>query len=170
MDDRDQEEILEKLTQRVQAEQATAAELRRQNDLAEQSLNNLERTRQAESQRIRIWLGIAEQTASLVNQLPEALLLLHGLDENLREVVRRLDRLENVVLLLLSGGNQRKANQLAESIERDRKARLIETNKRVLEQLELKRAAYGNLEAPAHLLIQIEDLQNEIRQLEEREG
>jgi thiamine kinase-like enzyme len=163
----DQEEIIEKLTQRVQAEQATAAELRRQNDLAEQSLNNLERTRQAESQRIRIWLGIAEQTAGLVQQLPEALLLLHGLDENLREVVRRLDRLENVVLLLLAGGNQRKANQLAESIEKDRQARLIETNKRMLEQLELKRAAYGNLEAPAHLLLQIEDLQNEIRQLEE---
>jgi hypothetical protein len=163
----DQEEIIEKLTQRVQAELATAAELRRQNDLAEQSLKNLERTRRAESQRIQIWLGIAEQTAGLVQQLPEALLLLHGLDENLREVVRRLDRLENVVLLLLAGGNQRKADRLAESIEKDRQARLVEANKRMLEQLELKRAAYGNLEAPAHLLVQIEDLKNEIEQLEE---
>jgi hypothetical protein len=160
------EEIIEKLTQRVQAELETAAELRRQNDLAEQSLKNLERTRQAEVQRIQIWLGIAEQTAGLVQQLPEALLLLHGLDENLREVVRRLDRLENVVLLLLAGGNQRKADQLAESIERDRKARLIEANKRMLEQLELKRAGYGKLDAPAHLLLQIEDLKNEIEQLE----
>jgi hypothetical protein len=161
------EEIIEKLTQRVQAELETAAELRRQNDLAEQSLKNLERTRQAEVQRIQIWLGIAEQTAGLVQQLPEALLLLHGLDENLREVVRRLDRLENVVLLLLAGGNQRKADQLAESIERDRKARLIEANKRMLEQLELKRAGYGKLDAPAHLLLQIEDLKNEIEQLED---
>lgn len=152
------------LSQRVKAEQETAAELRRKNDLEAKTL-------QVESQRNRVWFDISERTASIVNQLPEALLLLHGLDENLKEIVKRLDRLENVVLLILAGGNQRKANELAESIERDRRSRLIEGHKRVLHELEIKRAAYGKLEAPAHLILEIEDLKDEIKQLEQgREG
>jgi hypothetical protein len=171
----DQEEIIEKLTQRVQAELATAAELRRQNDLAEQSLKNLERTRRAEAQRIQIWLGIAEQTAGLVQQLPEMALLIHGydeklteFDEHLRELAGRLDRIEYALMLLLSGkGGGSRAKVLVEDIEKDRKERLIEEHKRHLHELEIKRAGYGKLDAPAHLLLQIEDLKNEIEQLED---
>jgi hypothetical protein len=167
------EEVIEKLTQRVQAELATAAELRRQNDLAEQSLKNLERTRRTEAQRTRLWLEISEQTAGLVQQLPEMALLIHGydeklteFDEHLRELAARLDRIEYALMLLLGGKGGSRARALVEDIEKDRKERLIEEHRRHLHELEIKRAGYGKLDAPAHLLLQIEDIKNEIEQLE----
>jgi hypothetical protein len=171
----DQEEIIEKLTQRVQAELETAAELRRQNDLAEQSLKNLERTRRAEAQRTRLWLEIAEQTAGIVQQLPEMALIIHGydeklteFDEHLRELAGRLDRIEYALMLLLSGkGGGDRAKVLIKDIEKDRKERLIDEHRRHLHELEIKRAGYGKLDAPAHLLLQIEDIKNEIERLED---
>lgn len=172
----DQEAIIEKLMQRVQAEQATAAELRRQNDLAEQSLRNLQQTQRAENLRNRLWLEISERTANIVQQLPEYALLLHGFDEkldefdeHLKELASRLDRIEYALMLLLGGrgnGNRDKAKALIEDIEKDRRERLIEEHRRQLHELELKRATYGKLNAPAHLLLEIEDLKKEIAQLE----
>jgi hypothetical protein len=170
----DQEEIINKLTERIRAEQATAAELKRQNDLAEKTL------RQAQtSERIRqaFWSDISEKTAGLVGKLPELELLLHGLaekldefGEQLRDVGKRQDRLELGLMLLLSGkgnGNRDKTRALIEDIEKDRKARLIEEHKRMLHELEMKRAGYGRLSAPSHILMEIEDLKSEIEQLEE---
>lgn len=177
MDDQE-EKIIERLTQRVQAELATAAELRRQNDLAEETLKTLKKTQQAEASRTRLWLGISEQAAGLVQQMPEYALLLHGFDEKLeefgeylRDLSGRLDRLEYASMLILSGNTKsNRARALVEDIEKDRKERLIEEHRRHLHELEIKRAGYGKLAAPAHLLIEIEDLKNEIEQLEETEG
>jgi hypothetical protein len=171
----DQDKILDLLRQQVQAEQEKAAEIRRQNDLAEQSLKNLQQARRAEAQRTRLWLEIAEQTAGLVQQLPEMALLVHGydeklteFDEHLRELAARLDRIEYALMLLLSPrGEGIRAKALIEDIEKDRRERLIEEHKRHLYELEIKRAGYGRLDAPAHLLIQIEDLKKEIEQLEQ---
>lgn len=173
MDDQE-EKIIERLTQRVQAELATAAELRRQNDLAEETLKTLKKTQQAEASRNRLWLGISEQTAALVQQMPEYVLLLHGFDEKLeefgeqlRDLSDRLDRLEYASMLILSGNTKgSRARALVEDIEKDRKERLIEEHKRHLHELEIKRAGYGKLAAPVHLLTEIEDLKNEIEQLE----
>jgi hypothetical protein len=168
----DQEEIINKLTERIKAEQETASELRRQNDLAEQSLKSLERTKRAEAQRTRLWLDIAEQTAGLVQQLPEALYLLHGYDEKLselEELSERLDRIERALVLLLSlsgGKGNRQAEAITRGIEQDQQRRLVEQLKRRLDKLEVKRASYG-LEAPPHLLMEIEDLKSEIEQLEQ---
>lgn len=170
MDDQE-ERIIERLTQRVQAELATAAELRRQNDLAEESLKTLKKTQQAEASRNRIWYGISEQTATMVQQLPELALLIHGYDEKLselEELSERLDRIERALVLVLSliGEGNRQAKAIVKSIEQDQGQRLIERHKRRLGKLEEKRASYG-LETPAHLLLEIEDLEKEIKQLEE---
>lgn len=173
MNDQETEKYLEKLTERIKAEQATAAELKRQNDLAERTL------RQAQtSERIRqaFWSDISERTAGLVGKLPELELLLHGfaekLDgfgEQLEDIGKRQDRLELGLMLLLSGkgnGNRDKAKALIEDIEKDRRARLIEEHKRMLHELEMKRAGYGRLSVPSHILIEIEDLKSEIESLE----
>lgn len=175
----DQEEIINKLTERVKAEQATALELRRQNDLAEQSLNALQKSQQLEKQRNRLWLDISERTANIVQQLPEMARQIYGYDEKLDELPdlieelserfdQRLDRIERALIHILSGDtNSRKAKGLAKSIEQGQQQRLIEQLKRRLDKLEMKRASYGDLNAPPHLLMEIEDTKSEIEQLEE---
>lgn len=159
------------LSQRVKAEQETAKaeqdtanELRRQNDLKAKTL-------QVESQRNRLWLEISERTANLVQQLPEMALLIHGYDEKLselEELSERLDRIERALVLVLSlvGKTNRQAEAITKSIEQGQEQRVIEQHKRRLGKLEEKRATFG-LDAPAHLLLEIEDLRNEIKQLEE---
>lgn len=170
------EEALQILREQIRAEEAHAAELRRQNDLAAASLLKLEQTRQVEARRTRLWLEISERTANLVQQVPELGLLLHGFSEkldeygeNLREVSKRLDRIEYALMLVLSGksGDRAKAQALVQNIERDRtNRRLLERHYRFLNELQVQLASYG-IQKPVELLIQVEDLQAEIERLEQ---
>lgn len=174
------DEILDTLREQVRAEQAKTAELKRQNDLAEETLKVLNRTRTSEATRVQFWAGISEKTAALVEAMPETALLLHGLAEKLeqfgemldqqrREDSKRLARLEYGLMLLLQGkgnGNRGKVDALLKDIEKTRARDLLEENFRQLHELEMKRARYGNLEAPAWLLLQIEDLKQEIDDLQ----
>jgi DNA repair exonuclease SbcCD ATPase subunit len=151
----------------ARAEQETASELRRKNDLQAKTL-------QVESQRNRLWLEISERTANIVQQLPELARVIYGYDEKLEqfpelieELEERLDRIERAIVLLLSpeGKGSRQAKVITKGIEQDQQKRLIEQLKRRLEKLETKRAQYG-IDTPAHLLLEIEDLKDEIKQLE----
>lgn len=172
------EEALNVIREQIKAEYKTALQLELQNKLAAESLNKLERTRQAEEQRNRLWMDISESTANVVQQFPELIYQisvfnekLEGFADHIKEITDRLDRMEIGIMLLLSmirgNGNKLKAEELARDIDRDRKQRLIDENKRRLHELKLKQAQYGRLSAPAHLITDIEDLTEEIAQLEQ---
>lgn len=171
------EEALNVIREQIKAEYKTALQLELQNKLAAESLNKLERTRQAEEQRNRLWMDISESTANVVQQFPELIYQisvfnekLEGFADIIQEITDRLDRMEYGIMLLLSGrgnGNKSKAEALVRDIDRDRKQRLIDENKRVLHELKLQQAQYGRLNVPAHVVTQIEDLTEEIEQLEQ---
>lgn len=168
----------ELLYQQVQAEQNTANELKRKNDLEEQALKNLERSRQAEFQRTQLWLNISEQTANLVQQLPEMSLSLYGyfekFDEFTEDITERLNRIDYGLMLLLSGVKGHMVNHLVEELENEhrqrleneRRQKLLEQHKTMLHNLKMKQATFGKLSAPPHLQIEIEELQEEIDKLE----
>jgi chromosome segregation ATPase len=177
------EEALNLLRQQIRAEEATAVELRRKNDLAEKTLRQAEIR---ERNRLGLLSDISEKTGGLVAELPELknrLLslehLVNGLVEKLGEYgqmlevaqradAKRFTQLEYGLMLLLQGkgnGNKAKAEELLRDIEASRTRELLHEHQRMLTELEVKRARYGDLEAPAWLLIQIEDLKQEIEGL-----
>lgn len=165
---------LDLLSQRVKAEQDTANELKRKNDLEEQALRSVERNRQAEVQKVQLWLNISESTANLVQELPAFKLILLGVaeqleelqEQQLKEIDSRLDRIEYALMLLLSGVKGQRVDTLINNIESDRTERLLEQHKTMLHTLKMKQAAYGKLSTPPHLQIEIEDLEEEISKLE----
>jgi hypothetical protein len=175
------EEALEHLKEQIRAEWAKAAELKRQNDLAEQTLQALNRSRISEQTRVQFWAGISEQTAAIVARLPETALLLHSLAEKIeefsealertrREDGQRLARLEYGLMLLLQGkgnGNRAKTKALVEDIDRDRTRRkLLERHYRALNELQVQLASYG-ISKPVEMVLQVEDLEKEIDRLEQ---
>lgn len=176
------EEAIEHLKKQIEAEWAKTAELKRQNDLAEETLKTLNRARISEQTRVQFWAGISEKTAALVVKLPEVELLLHSLAEKIeefsealerarREDGQRLARLEYGLMLLLQGkgnGNRAKTKALVEDIDRDRSRRkLLERHYRILNELQVQLADYGPLARPVHLVLQVEDLEKEIDKLEQ---
>lgn len=171
---------LDLLSQRVQAEHATANELKRKNDLEEQALRNLERSRQSEFQRTQLWLNISEQTATLVQQLPEMRLALYAYFEEFdrfnNEISERLNRIEYTMMLILSGVKGNHVNNLVDELEgerqqrlNDRRQQLLEQHKTLLHNLKMKQATFGKLSAPPHLEIEIEELEMQIGKLEKGE-
>lgn len=161
---------LDLLSQRVKAEQDTANELRRKNDLEEQALRSVERNRQAEVQKVQLWLSISEQTANLVQQLPEFKLTILAQGDKLEQlfdISERLDRIERAILLLMSKQeNSRQAKELVKEIEDESsKRRILEKKRRNLNLLKEQLAAYG-IDKPPKLIMEIEDLEIEIEALE----
>lgn len=176
------------IKENIEAENRKTAELERQNNLAEESLrvakeaqDLMRATLQAERNRLQLWLRISEQTAYIVQELPQLIYEIHSykgsfadlaaaIEEAKFELGKRLGNLEYSSMLLLDGknnnGNKSKAQALVKTLDRSRKEQLIEENKRLLHELEVRVARFGKLDAPAHLLLQVEDLKKEIEELE----
>lgn len=171
-------DILELLRQQVKAEQDKAAELKRQNDLAEESLKVAQRTLRSEQTRTKLWMDIAETVAGFAGTLPELVLLMHGFTEKLAEFGEHLEvyrsddnkrftRLEYGLMLLLQGkanGNRSKAENLLREMEKDRMRELMIESERRLHELEMRKARDGRGVDPA-VTLEIEDLTQEIEEL-----
>lgn len=169
---------LDLLSQRVKAEQDTANELRRKNDLEEQALRNAERSRQAEIQKVQLWLNISEQTANLVQQLPEFKLTILGMAEQLEEldeqrlkdIIKRLDRIENILILLLGNKKGNEVDIFIKGVQRDRLKNLLSEQYTLLHNLEMKKVEYcqqhNTLDIPLWMTSEIADTNLEISKLE----
>lgn len=175
------ERIINAVREQVKVDQEKLAELKRQNDLTERTVKTLERTLLTEKTRLQFWSNISEQTAQFLQQLPELILQLHGfaeklvnIEEHLRDyeadAIKRLDRLEYGLMLILSGkgnGNKEKAEALLRDIEIERVRELLSKHQRVLHELEVAKSLQG-INTPPHVLIQIEDELEEIKGLKKR--
>lgn len=143
-------EAIAHIREQIKAEYETAAQLKRQNDLAQEALETSQRLLTTESTRNKLWLEIAEKTANFIHQIPELTYLLHSFDEKLGEygealeqLDERIGRIEYGIMLILAGkgnGNKIKAETLIKDIELERQKKLLSELYSTLHDLELQKA------------------------------
>lgn len=159
--------VIELLRQQVKAETDAVNESRRKNDIAEKQLEETRRARVAEQARLKIILDTYERIAALPDCLNRLSLAIYGIDECLREMAGRLNRIDEVILLMLSGrsnGNKARAQELRSELEQERKRGLLYQERRTLQHLEEQAAKHG-LDVPVAILNQIEDTKIRIEAL-----
>lgn len=164
-------EIIEAIHAQVRAEQETAAELRRQNDLAARTLAELERTRQGQQQRVKLAFDTHDKVTGLLGGLQKVFRDIKQINRRLAEAERRSERTDDILLLLLTERSPHKIEEAREDLEaeiaeRERNRRkLLGQHRRNLAKLEEQAASYG-LQVPLNLANEIEVEQAEIARLE----
>lgn len=169
----DQAAIIEAIHRQVEAEQATAAELRRQNDLAEKTLIELQRQRSAEQQRVKLAFETNDRLSGLLGGLQRAFRDIRQINKRLGEADRRAERTDDILLLLLTERSNQKIEEAREDLEaemaerKDIQRKLLRQHRRNLNKLQQQAANYG-LDVPLHLQNEIEAEEQAIAELRER--
>jgi hypothetical protein len=165
-------EIIETLRRQIEAERATAEELRRQNDLAEKTLNELQRGRQAEILRARVAFDTNEKVTGLVPQIEQAFQDIKRIDQRINELEAWLERASDILLLLLSEKSPVKVREAMEDLEAE--IALKETDRRKLIRIHTRnlvvlneQAALHGMDPPLDLLNQIEVEKQALKELDE---
>lgn len=168
------------LRQQIEAENAHTAELRRQNDLAEQAIKQsqidagnrelADRTREiAERNRIKIALDTNEKVGGLAEALPQVFLTIYGLREWQKEDSRWKDRVDEILLLLLVGrgnGNKARVAELAKELDQEHNERLLAQEVQNLNELEEQAAEHGGIvNSPVKLINDIKKTKQRIKDL-----
>lgn len=163
-------EILETLSRQIQAELEKAAEIRRQNDLAGQALTELQRTRQAEQQRMRLAFDTNDKVSGLLPMLQQVFQDIKAINYRLSELGRDLERINDILLLLLTEKSPQKVEEArddleAEMVERETDRRkLLRVHIRNLARLKEQAALHG-AQVPIGLLNEIEATEQAIEKL-----
>lgn len=165
------QEALNVLRQQIAAEQATADELKRKNDLTERTLVELQRNRMAEQQRARLAFDTADRVSGLAEALPQVMLAIHQINEWCREASGRLDRVDEILMLLLAGksGNKARVEAFKSELNEEHDQRLLVQQHRNLQVLEEQAAGYG-MDVPLYLINHIKLVREKIAGLEGRQG
>jgi hypothetical protein len=167
-------EIIEAIQAQVRAEMASAEQLRRQNDLAEQALGELRRNRTAEQQRVKLAFDTNDKVSGLLTALEEAFRDLRQIRDKLTEMERQWERTDDILLLLLTEHSP--PGKIAESREdleaeiaerRSSQKKLLKQRYRNFNKLQEREAGYGALDVPLELLNKIENEKQAIEKLEE---
>lgn len=123
-------EAINLIRQQIEAEHRVAEEKKRQNDLAEKALllaQERDRSREvAERNRTQLLINSNEKLTGLVEMLPQVFLTIYGINEALAEIARRIDRIDEVILILLTGrgnGNKDRVEELKGELHRERLTR-----------------------------------------------
>jgi len=168
-------EAIELLREQIRAEQETAAEIKRRNDLSEQALRETAKARTAEQVRQRLVFDVYERVACLAETLPRSLAeisaFLLGVDESLKAIDGRLDRTDEILLIWLLGrknGNKTRAEELQAELGRERDQGLLFQEYENLHALELQAAQYGSADTPLKTLNQIKACRAKIEKLQAR--
>lgn len=161
------------LRQQIEAENAKTAELKRQNDLTEQTLKQAQVEAQirqvAERNRVKIGLDTNERVVGLAEALPQVFLAIHGIREWCKEATRRLDRIDEVLLLQLTGrgnGNRPRVAELKQELDHEHTQRLLVQEYENLAELEQQAAEHGGLNVPLNILNGIKKTKRRIEELE----
>lgn len=171
------DEAIAILRQQIEAQLALAAEEKRKNDLTEQTLRQALAETQirqvAERNRLQMALDTNERVAGLAGSLPQVFLAIHGIREWCREAGRRLDRIDEILILQLSGrGNDNKARvtELQQELQQEHNQRLLVQEYDNLRELEEQAAEYGSVDLPLSIRNQIKKTKKRIEELEIRLG
>jgi hypothetical protein len=156
----EQASLIEIIRQQVQAEQETAAELRRQSDLAEKALSELTRNRSAEQQRVNLAFKTNDQLSGLLPRLTNVFRAIRQINTRLTEAERRAERTDDILLLLLTERSPQKIDEAREDLEAEIAER--EAERRKLLKVHNRNLARLNEQAAGHGLRVPLDLANEI--------
>lgn len=165
--DQSSQEIVDAIHKQVQAEMETAAQLKRQNDLAEKSLGALERNRKAEQARIQVAFETSDKVTGLItilqNVLVEHARLRRDIKTQRREFVdyrkefeNWMERTNDILLLLLTEKSPAKVAEALEDLQDEVNRTLIRQRTKNLMTLKEQAAKYGTGSEPLHLLNDIE--------------
>lgn len=165
------DEAIELLKKQIEVSLAVAAEEKRKNDLAEQTLRQAEIDRQsrelAARNRLKIALDTNEKVEGVANQLP---LFIAGFVEWQKEVSERLDRIEEILLIQLAGktnGYKTRVEELKRELAKEHTQQLLLQEHNNLQELEIQAAQYG-IDKPIRLVNQIKKSRAKIEELEKR--
>jgi hypothetical protein len=162
------DEAIELLKKQIEVSFVLSAEEKRKNDLAEQALKQAEIGRQsrevADRNRLKIALDTNEKVEVLAQQLP---LFIAGFVEWQKEDAKWKDRLDEILLLLLTGkgnGNKSRIDELKRELEQSHTEQLIVQEYENLHELENQAAQYG-VDIPIRLVNQIKKSKAKIDEL-----
>jgi hypothetical protein len=167
-------EILEALHRQVEVEYQKVLELKRQNDLAEKSISELQRNRTAEQARVKIAFDTNDKVSGLLTGFESTLKEIRRIEKQNRqirqqiiEVRQHMERTDDILLLLLTEKNHQKITEVIEDLQDEIKVRrnLMATHKRNLTILRQQAAKYGSVDIPLELQNKIEAEEEEIRKL-----
>lgn len=162
------EQVLNLLRQQIQAEQDKAAELRRQNDLAEASLKQAQEDNRnrvtSDRNKLKISLDTNEKVSGLLAQLPQVILTMHHIREWLEERDKRDERVERILLLLLSRGRGKEIDEAEQDLRRSQWHRQLKRHVANLNELEEQKAEHG-ISVPLELLNSIRKEKEAIEKL-----
>lgn len=165
-------DVVEMIQQQIKAELATAAELRRQNDLAQQTLTELARNRAAEQQRRNLAFDTNDKVSGLIPALQKAFRDIKDIRAKLREAERRAERTDDILLLLLTEKSPEKIAAAREDLQAEIDERetdrhkLLRVHTRNLARLREQAAGHG-LRVPLDLMNEIESEEAAIRELQD---
>jgi len=165
-------EIIAAIQAQVRAEMETAAELRRQNDLAEKSLVALERERAASQQRRQLAFDTNDKVSGLLPALEKAFKDIKLINRRLALKERRDERTEDILLLLLTERSPQKLAEAREDLEAEiaeretNRRKLLRQRRRNLAKLQEQAAKHG-LRVPVDLANEIEAEEQAIEELNE---
>lgn len=164
-------EVIEAIQAQARAEMETAAELRRQNDLAEKALVAMERERQASQQRRQLAFDTNDKVSGLFPALQKAFADIKQINRRLALKERRDERTEDILLLLLTEHSPQKIQEAAEDLEAEIAERkqhqkvLLRQRRRNLAKLQEQAASYG-LRVPLDLANDIEAEEEAVSELQ----
>jgi hypothetical protein len=162
--------IIEVLRQQVLAEQATATELRRQNDLAEKALAELARNRSAEQARRQLAFDTNDKVSGLLPRLINVFRAIRQINSRLAEAERRAERTDDILLLMLTEKSPQKIEDAREDLEAEiaereaERRKLLKVHRRNLDRLNEQAAQHG-LRVPLELANEIDAEQASIEDL-----
>lgn len=169
----DYDKILETLHLQLKAELEKAEQLRRQNDLAEQALAELQRNRQAQQQRMRLAFDTNDKVSGLWPMLQKVFQDIREINHLLAEAERRAERTDDILLLLLTEKSPQKVQEAMDDLEAEMAERetdrrkLLRVHLRNLAQLREQAAAHGSL-LPLSLLNEIQAEEQAIEELKQK--
>lgn len=171
------DEALAVLRQQIEAQLALAAEEKRKNDLLEAALKQSQVDAQirqvTERNRVGIAVDTNEKVAGIAAALPEVFLSIHGSREWQKEASRRLDRIDEIALIQLSGrasDHRERVTELKKELDREHNERLLSQEYENLQELEGQAAQHGAIDIPLRLLNQIKKTRQRISELEAQLG
>lgn len=174
------EEAYALLRQQIEAEVAHTAELKRQNDLAEQAIKQAladaqsrelaDRNREvSDRNRVKVNLDTNERVVGLADSLPQVFLAIHGIMEWCKEASRRFDRIDEIALIQLSGRSSDHRGRVAElkqELDQEHNERLLAQEYENLQELEGQAAQHGAIDVPLKLLNQVKRTREKIADLQ----